>query len=77
MSHEAKRPLVVQHRLPVVFVQCLGKIEGSPNAHVDAFAEWLTVESLRLFERTQRLDHGNNYVSNCTTGVSGLSSPLA
>jgi hypothetical protein len=46
-------------------------MEGSPNEYVDAFAEWLPVESLRLFERPQRLDHCNNYVSKRTTRAKG------
>ena len=43
-------------------------MEDGPNEYVDALAQWLPVETLRLFERTG-LDHGNKYVLDCTAGL--------
>jgi hypothetical protein len=46
-------------------------MEGAPNEYVGSLAQWFPVETLRRFERTRRLDCGNNYDLSCAAGLSG------
>ncbi len=71
IKREEERPLIVQPLAGSFSRSALGQMQGAPNEYVGAFAQWLPVETLHLFEGTQRLDHGKNYDLSCAAGIPG------